>query len=161
MRPHSRALFHARVLIVGAGGLVVLWTGIALTRGGVFAGGYGAIGPAAAAAATAVLLVTSWLGWIDLVSALSLSIDEKALSLGWPTRRVVPWSDVTSVQRSLGTLRLVLKTKGATERIQLLVDKTPPKTLAKLVRSVSGAGGKVEEYLLKLADYVEDTAEPD
>ncbi len=161
MRPNARVLFHARVLVIGAGGLIVLWTGIALARGGLETGGHGAIGPIAAAVATLVLLVTSWVGWIDLVSVLSLSIDEKALSIGWPTRRVIPWHDVRSVQRSLGTMRLVLRTKTGTERVQLLVDRTPPKTLLKLVRAVGATGGKVEAYLLELADYVEDTPDPE
>jgi hypothetical protein len=157
MRANPRPFHHARILILGVGGLAVLWTGIFVTRGlesepaAIFA----------ALAGTVVLLLTSWIGWIDLTSVLSLGIDEKALSVGWPTRRVIPWKDVTSVRRSIGTLRLVVKTRGATERIQLLVLRSPPAALAQLVRAAQTGGGKVEEYLTKLAEYVEDTADRD
>jgi hypothetical protein len=166
MTPNPRPWYHARGLILGLGGLVVMWGGVLLTsQGGVHTHEHQAsdlTGPLVAAVlGTVALLAITWLGWIDLMSALSLSIDEKAISIGWPTRRVVPWADVTSVQRSVGTLRLVVKTKGATERVQMLVDRTPPKTLTKLVRAVQRAGGRVEEYLLKLADYVEDTPDED
>ncbi len=157
MRPNPRVLHHARALIVGAGGLVVLWVAIGIARGGL---GHGPLGPLAAAVGSAILIATAWLGWIDLVSVLSLSIDEKAISIGWPTRRVIAWHEVTSVSRSLGTLRLVVRTKRGTERVQLLVDRAPPAALAKLVRNVRAGWGRVEEYLEKLAEYLE-SAPPD
>ena len=87
-----------------------------LTPGALEASGYA--GLIAAAAATTVLLAATWLGWIDLMSALSLSIDEKAISIGWPTRRVIPFHAVTSLRRSVGTLRLVVGTKSGSERIE-------------------------------------------
>jgi hypothetical protein len=106
-----------------------------------------------------VLGVFAWLGWIDYVSASGLAIEPRGVRVGG---KWVAWSAVRSVTRATGSFRIALGTESGRVRFQLLVLGRPIAALKTLVAEATKAGAKVEPYLVRLAEHVEeDLDEPE
>lgn len=147
--------YHGRLFAVSVVAGVGAWV-LALGSGTLGLGAYGGLAIPMLVGTTGLLATTAWLGWIDFVSALTLDVSAKGLVFGWPTKRTIPWSEVTRVMRATGTMRLLVETKGGPLRVQMLVLKKPIAALKLLVGEARKSGAKVEEYLGKLADYLEE-----
>jgi hypothetical protein len=150
--------YHGRLFAVSVVAGVGAWV-LAIGSGTLGQGAYGQLAIPLLLATTGVLGTTAWLGWIDFVSALTLDVSAKGLVFGWPTKRTIAWSDITRVMRATGTMRLLVETKGGPLRVQMLVLKKPIAALKTLVSESKRSGAKVEEYLAKLADYLEEDEE--
>lgn len=154
-----RLLHHARLLVLGALGIVGVLVAIALAGGDV---GQAQIGVAAVPlliATLGVLAFIAWLGWIDYVSASGLAIDARGVRLG---ARSIVWTEIRGLVRATGPLRLALRTRAGVVRLQILTLPTPVRALKLLVEESARAGASVEPYLVRLAEHVdEDENEPE
>ncbi len=150
-----RRLYHARTLVLSAVGIV------GLVVGAVFAGDLGrselgAFAMPLVVATIGLLGFVGWLGWIDYRSVMTLAIDARGVSF---RGRIVPWREIRSVSRATGAFRLALTTDAGKLRFQLLVLAQPIQGLKVLVTEASKAGAKVEPYLARLAEHVEEDPE--
>jgi hypothetical protein len=151
-----RLLYHSRTLLVSVVGMVGVVVG--------FVGNLGndVLGPYALPLLVVTLVVLgvfAWLGWIDYVSASALAIEPGGVTVGG---KRVAWSGVRSVTRATGSFRIALGTESGKVRFQLLVLGRPIAALKTLVEEATKAGAKVEPYLVRLAEHVEeDVDEPE
>ncbi len=154
-----RLVYHARTLVVAVIGIVGVVAGIAVAGGDIGRSTLGVLALPLLAATLGVLVLLVWIGWGDYVSATSLAIDERGITLGRGEGRTVPWSAIRSLTRGMGAFRLVARTETRVVRFQLLVLKRPIASLKLLVARAKAAGAKVEPYLERLAEHVEDETE--
>lgn len=155
-----RLVYHARTLVIAAIGIAGVLAGIAVAGGDI---GRSQLGPVAVpllAVTLGVLAFLVWLGWNDYVSATSLAIDERGVTLGRGEGSTVPWSAIRALSRGTGAFRLVVRTEAKVVRFQLLVLPRPIAALKMLVARAKEAGAKVEPYLERLAEHV-DEEEPE
>jgi hypothetical protein len=148
-----RLLYHARLLIVAAVGVVGVLGIVAYSRGQIGQSEIGAGAFVLLGAALAVLGFIGWLGFIDYASASVLAIDARGVRVGG---RSVAWADVRALSRGTGALRLALRTDAGIVRFQLLVHAEPIRALKLLVSESTKAGAAVDPYLARLAEYVEE-----
>lgn len=153
-----RLFFHARTLLVSTLGMGVV---LALVAAGLVQAQLGAFWTPLVGATLSVLATFAWLGWIDYVSATTLAIDARGITLGWPGKRVIPWSAIRSVTRATGAFRLALRTEGGTVRLQLLVLPEPIPALRTLLTETAKAGAKIEPYLEQLTAHLDEPEGPE
>lgn len=157
-----RLLYHARTLVVSVVGVVGVVVSVAVAGGDIGEAHLGAFARPLLALTLALLAFLAWLGWTDYVSATSLAIDARGVTLGWPTKRLIAWSAMRGLSRGTGAFRLAIRTDAGKVRFQLLVLQKPIPALKQLVSEATSAGAKVEPYLTRLAEHVEeDSDEPE
>jgi hypothetical protein len=154
-----RLLYHSRTLIVAVVGMIGVVIGVVVSHGNIGNDELGRVSVPLLGVTFAVLAAFAWLGWIDYASASALAIDERGVKVA---SRLVPWSEIRSVRRATGTFRVVLGTERGPVRFQLLVLPRPIASLKTLVAEATKAGAKIEPYLVRLAEHVdEDADEPE
>ncbi len=144
-----RLAYQARLLLVSIAGIV----GATMACVGIGLRALGDVGGAAVVGAFGVLAFSTWLGWIDYVSATTLALDGAGLTLAG---RRIPWAAIRAVGRATGPFRLSVATDAGTVRLQLLVIDRPIPALKLLVAEAARAGAKVEPYLVRLAELAEE-----
>lgn len=152
----TRLLYHSRTLIVSVIGLAGIGVAVFLSGGSLADAVPQAYAMPLLGITVLVLAVFAWIGWTDYVSATSLAIDARGVSLGG---RTIAWSEMRGVSRGMGAFRLVVRTDAGRVRFQLLVLKRPIEALKLLVSESTKAGAKVEQYLVRLAEHVEEDDE--
>lgn len=150
-----RRLYHARTLVLSAVGIIGVVVGVVIA-GDLGRSELGAFAMPLVVATIGLLGFVGWLGWIDYTSVMTLAIDARGVSY---RGRVVPWKDVRNVSRATGAFRLALTTDAGKLRFQLLVLAQPIQGLKLLVTEATKAGAKVEPYLARLAEHVEEDPE--
>jgi len=151
-----RLLYHGRTLILAVVGIVGIVVGIAVAGGDIGQAQLGVLAPPLLGSTLVLLGFLGWLGVIDYASASSLAIDARGVSL---RGRVIVWKEIRSLTRATGAFRLALRTDSGVVRFQLLVLPRPIEALKRLVTEAVSAGAKVEPYLTRLAEHVEEDVE--
>lgn len=155
-----RLLYHARTLVFAGIGIAGVLAGIAVAGGDIEGSQLGVAAVPLLALTLGVLGFLVWLGWSDYVSATTLAIDERGITLGSGAGGTVPWSAIRGLTRGTGAFRLVVRTEAKVLRFQLLVLPRPIAALKLLVTRAKEAGAKVEPYLERLAEHVDEEEEP-
>lgn len=151
-----RLLYHGRTLILAVVGIVGILVSVAIAGGDIGQAQLGALAPPLLGTTLLLLGFLGWLGVIDYRSASSLAIDAGGVSLGG---RTIAWKEIRGLTRATGAFRLTLRTDSGVVRFQLLVLPRPIEALKRLVTEAASAGAKVEPYLTRLAEHVEEDAQ--
>lgn len=152
-----RLFYHARTLLAASIGMSVVV--LLVVTGNVQQ--LGAYWTPLVGTTMAVLAAFAWLGWIDYVSATTLAIDARGVTIGWPAKRTIPWSEIRALGRATGAFRLRLGTDRGTVRLQLLVLHEPIPALRLMLTEVGKGATKVDPYLLQLGAYLDEPEEPE